>query len=193
MKLVVGLGNPGPRYLRTRHNVGFRIADCFAGGHAIGFGEERFSGVFGSGRVAEIEVALLKPLTFMNRSGSSVGAAVAALLVGDPSDDLIVVYDDLDLPFGRVRVRPEGGAGGHRGMEDVIERLATAGFARLRFGIGRPPEGEDPVAYVLTPFSSVEEDALVARIEDAARAVACVIQDGVVAAMNRFNAPPERD
>jgi PTH1 family peptidyl-tRNA hydrolase len=193
VKLVVGLGNPGPRYARTRHNVGFRIADCFARGHEIHFSEERFSGVFGSGRVAEIEVALLKPLTFMNRSGSSVGDAVAALPVGDPSDDLLVIYDDLDLPFGRVRVRPAGGAGGHRGLEDVIERLGTGRFARLRFGLGRPPEGEDPVKYVLTPFSPVEEDALVARIADAARAVACVIEDGVVAAMDRFNAPPERD
>ncbi|MFQ5417695.1 MAG: aminoacyl-tRNA hydrolase, partial [Myxococcota bacterium] len=128
MKLVVGLGNPGRSYAPTRHNVGFRITDGFARGRGIELGAFRFGGCFGRGRVVgregeEISVGVLEPHTFMNRSGQAVAAALRELPVGDPATDVLVVYDDVDLPFGRLRVRPSGGSGGHRGLARVIEHL----------------------------------------------------------------------
>ena len=187
MKLVVGLGNPGPRYADTRHNVGVRVAEQFAAARGIDLAAQRFSGRLGSGRFLDLEVSVLVPETFMNRSGESVSQAVRELPVADPARDLLVVYDDLDLPFGRLRLRPSGGAGGHRGMGDVIDKLGRADFPRLRFGVGRPPEAVDPVEYVLESFTREQCLVLPERIESASRAVECALRDGVVSAMNRFN------
>ena len=188
MKLVVGLGNPGPEYADTRHNVGFQVVERLARRHGIGLRRERrLSGLCGQGRVRGVPVALLEPQTWMNLSGRSVVAAVDALPVGDLTSDLVVVYDDLDLPFGRLRVRPGGGAGGHRGLADIQERLGRSDFPRVRFGIGRPPPGEDPVDYVLAPFTSEERAALAAHLERACDAIETLLAEGVTAAMNRFN------
>ena len=125
----------------------------------------------------------------MNRSGRAVRAALDAHPI-DPREDLLVVYDDLDLPFGRLRLRPAGGAGGHNGIGDIAEQLGHNEFARLRFGIGRPPAGEDPIAYVLAPFAPEEEQQLPARLDAACDAIDAAIGEGVLRAMNRVNAPP---
>lgn len=119
MKLIVGLGNPGPRYAETRHNVGARVVEAFARAHGIVLAQSPYRGRFGRGRVANEEVGLLLPETFMNRSGDAVVAVVDAFAGCEVEGDLVVVYDDLDLPFGRIRVRPSGGAGGHRGLGDI--------------------------------------------------------------------------
>ena len=190
MKLVVGLGNPGPDYERTRHNVGFRIVERVAARHRIALRREsRLHALFGAGRVAGVEAALLEPQTYMNLSGRAVRAALDAHPI-DPREDLLVVYDDLDLPFGRLRLRPSGGAGGHNGIADIAEQLGHDEFARLRFGIGRPPAGADPIGYVLAPFAPEEETQLPARLDAANDAIEWALAEGVARAMNRVNAPP---
>jgi PTH1 family peptidyl-tRNA hydrolase len=195
VKLVVGLGNPGPRYADTRHNVGVRVLECFAGEHGLALGARRFASRVGSGEVARgdgrLAVALLAPETFMNRSGEAVAEAVAELGIADVASDLLVVFDDVDLPFGRLRLRPSGGSGGHRGLADVIERLTRSDFARLRFGVGRPASELDTVDHVLEEFSIAEQAVLPEHIARAARAVAATLRSGVYAAMNEFNRDPD--
>jgi PTH1 family peptidyl-tRNA hydrolase len=190
MKLVVGLGNPGSRYVATRHNIGFDLVDAFAGRHQIAISQRMFLGHFGCGNLGELGVGLLKPETFMNASGSSVAAAFEALSDTEFPRDLVLIYDDLDLPFGQVRVRGKGGAGGHRGIGDVIEAMDGRDFARLRFGIGRPPAGQPTVDYVLSKFSTDEKKQLSGKIDWALAALECLLADGLNAAMNRFNYDP---
>lgn len=195
MKLVVGLGNPGRRYAATRHNVGFRVVERFAARHAIALDAQRFGGRFGRGRLvpdagAPLDVGVLEPLTFMNRSGAAVAEALAALPVAEPAQDLMLAFDDVDLPFGRLRLRLGGGAGGHRGLADVIEVLGRRDLPRLRFGVGRPAVPMDTTDWVLTEFSEAEEAALPGRVDAAADALECALVDGVQAAMNRFNRDP---
>ena len=192
MKLIVGLGNPGPRYARTRHNAGFRVAECFAARHAIELASERFGGSFGRGRVAApaggtLDVGVLEPQGFMNRSGDAVALALSKLPVEDPARDLIVILDDVDLAFGRLRLRHAGGAAGHKGLEHVIERLGRSDLPRLRFGIGRPTTPIDVAAWVLERFTPQEEQALPALVATAADALAAWLFEGLEAAMNRFN------
>jgi PTH1 family peptidyl-tRNA hydrolase len=186
---VVGLGNPGPRYAATRHNIGFRILERFGEEHGISLLSRRFFGLYGSGHVGDLAVGLLAPQTFMNHSGQAVAAALQALPELSPAADLLVIYDDLDLPSGRIRLRLAGGAGGHGGMADIIDALDTRDFARLRFGIGRPPPGWDVIDHVLTPFFA-EEEGLSDRITAAVRAVEVALFEGPVAAMDRFNREP---
>jgi len=193
VKLVVGLGNPGPRYRDTRHNVGFRVVEELAGRHRLALDESRFEGRYGVGAVAGADVALLLPQTFMNRSGDAVSLACEALPLSVPGD-LIVVYDDLDLPLARLRLRLAGGAGGHRGMQHIIGELGSRDFPRVRFGIGRPEVGRDPVEYVLAPFSPAEASGLRAGVLRAVEALECALRDGIRTAMDRFNpAPVEPD
>jgi len=190
-RLVIGLGNPGADYAATRHNVGFRVLERLA---------QRTGGEFGfdpglAARIARVSLAsvdcvLLAPQTFMNRSGQSVGAALAHWPSLVPERDLLVVYDDLDLPSGRLRLRPGGGAGGHRGMADITRALGTQEIPRLRFGIGHPGSQAAVVDWVLQPFSpEEEEDVLPGAIDRAADAVMSVVEDGLVVAMDRFNRP----
>jgi PTH1 family peptidyl-tRNA hydrolase len=191
VKLVVGLGNPGGEYEHTRHNVGFRIVERVAARHRIVLRRERrLHAHLGVGTIAGAETALLEPQTYMNLSGRAVLAVLDAYPL-DPATDLLVVYDDLDLPFGRLRLRTAGGAGGHNGLGDIQDQLGRSDFARLRFGIGRPPAGEDPVAYVLAPFTADEATSLEDRLERAADAVEAVIAEGALRAMNRVNATPK--
>jgi len=193
MKLIVGLGNPGPRYADTRHNVGRRIVAAFAEAHGIELRSEAHQGLFGQGRSPRLglDIALLLPETYMNLSGESVSAALAAFPDLDPAQDLVVVFDDLDLPFARIRVRGGGGAGGQRGLANIIEALGRKDFARLRFGIGRPPAGEPVVDYVLDAFAEAEAAALPGAFERAIEALEVTVRQGVAAAMNRFNSDPE--
>jgi PTH1 family peptidyl-tRNA hydrolase len=190
VKLVVGLGNPGAEYEHTRHNVGFRIIEYIAARHRIALRREgRLHAKFGVGSIAGSETALLEPQTYMNLSGRAVLATLDAYPV-DPATDLLVVYDDLDLPFGRLRLRASGGAGGHNGIGDIQQQLGRHDFARLRFGIGRPPTGEDPIAHVLAEFSADEQAKLGAHLDAANDAVELALAEGVVRAMNRVNAGP---
>ena len=195
MKLVVGLGNPGPRYADTRHNVGVRVLERFASDHGLALDAHRYASRFGSGSIANggerLDVALLAPETFMNRSGEAVAQAVAALELADVAADLVVVFDDVDLPFGRLRLRPGGGAGGHRGLADVIEQLERRDFARLRFGVGRPAPEQDTKGHVLEEFSPAERQVLPDHIARAARALDATLRVGVYAAMNEFNRDPD--
>ena len=199
LKLVVGLGNPGPKYRDTRHNIGFRIARKFSQTCGIALDEERFLGRFGRGTLRGsdehgIDVGILQPETFMNRSGEATAAAIRELGIEDCARDLLVVIDDVDLPFGRLRLRAMGGAGGHRGLADILDHLADFGVTavpRLRFGVGRPETGEDTAAHVLEPFSVLEELHLPGRIDLASEALEVALREGVPAAMTRFNRDPE--
>jgi len=192
VKLVVGLGNPGPRYAKTRHNAGFRIAECFAARHAIALDSERFGARFGRGRIATqtggtLDVGVLEPQEFMNRSGDAVALALSKLPVEDPSRDLLVTLDDVDLPFGRLRLRAGGGAAGHKGLAHLIERLGRDDLPRLRFGIGRPLTPIDVVDWVLQRFSPEEEQVLGGLVATAADSIDAWLGEGLEAAMNRFN------
>jgi len=195
VKLVVGLGNPGARYARTRHNAGCRVALRFADLHGIALSRERFGGRFGRARIAcgaggELDVGVLLPQSFMNLSGEAVALALQGLPVADPSRDLVLVLDDVDLPFGRLRLRAGGGAGGHRGLAHVLERLGRSDLPRLRFGVGRPAGPQDTADYVLEGFSEAEERELPPRLEAAAQALAMALGEGIEAAANRFNRDP---
>ncbi len=195
MKLVVGLGNPGPRYAGTRHNVGFRIAERFAQRQGFSLDERRFGGRFGRGRAGlgaglRCDVGVLLPERFMNRSGQVVSEALGMLPVEAIERDLLVVFDDVDLPFGRLRLRPGGGAGGHRGLSDVIASLGRDDFPRLRFGVGRPELPMETADWVLQRFSAVEEAVLGERIDAASEAIEAALALGVSVAMNRVNRDP---
>jgi PTH1 family peptidyl-tRNA hydrolase len=194
VKLVVGLGNPGRRYARTRHNVGWRVAERFAAAHGLRLDREDYGGRFGRGPIAcgerVLDVGVLEPLEFMNRSGDAVAEALAELAVEDPGADLLVLFDDVDLPFGRLRLRAGGGAGGHRGLAHVIERLGRDDFPRLRFGVGRPLDATDTADWVLQAFAPDEEVALPDLLTRAAEAATSALCDGIAAAMNAWNRDP---
>ncbi len=190
MLLAVGLGNPGPEYAATRHNVGFMVVDRLAG--SLGVGWERVGGpaLEAAALVSGVALRLLKPLTYMNLSGRAVAAALRRHNLGPGS--LCVVHDDLDLPCGALRLRPGGGAGGHRGVMSIIEELGSADFARVRVGIGRPAGGQDAVDYVLSPFPAAEWALVGPVVDRAAEAVLAIARDGLAAAMNRFNSRGNR-
>jgi PTH1 family peptidyl-tRNA hydrolase len=187
VKLIVGLGNPGRRHARSRHNAGFRVLDALAERARAGPAEERFAGRYAECELAGGRVGLLAPQTFMNRSGEAVAEALAVLPIADPAADLLVVFDDADLPLGRLRLRARGSSGGHNGLADILDRLGTDAVPRLRFGIGRPAQPRDTVDWVLEPFAAEEEALLKQALPRAADAVACFVAEGIAAAMNRFN------
>jgi PTH1 family peptidyl-tRNA hydrolase len=192
VKLVVGLGNPGREYAATRHNVGVRVVERLAARHGIALASRKFSGRFGRGRIAGADVGLLLPETFMNLSGDSLTEALRLLPVGEIAEDLLVVFDDVDLPFGRIRLRPSGRAGGHRGLGDVIRKLGREDVPRLRFGVGRPEHpGMSTADFVLQAFAKDEEAKLTSRLDDAAHAIETVFTDGLRTAMDRFNRSDE--
>lgn len=182
MLLVVGLGNPGPKYEKTRHNVGFMVLDRVAEALQAGPFRDKFSGVFA--RANKPDVALLKPLTFMNLSGEAVQQAMRFFKLG--VEDVLVVYDELDLPFGDVRLKKGGGAAGHNGVKSLIAHCGGDGFARLRVGIGKPRHG-DASPHVLGEFSSAERAQLADVLDHAALGVHAVIDKGIAQAMNAFN------
>ncbi len=184
MKLLVGLGNPGDKYRATRHNVGFMVVDELARRHRIQVKKRGYQGFYGVGRLETEQATLLLPQTFMNRSGVSVNAAYQSLGLGP--EDLIVVYDDLDLPFGRLRIRDGGGHGGHNGLKDIVAVLGSRDFVRLRVGIGRP-EHDNITAHVLSGFSGTEQKQLPRLLEGAVAALETILRDGVSVGMNKFN------
>ncbi len=186
MKVICGLGNPGPEYDATRHNVGWWLVDRLSS--EWGLGPFRRSGpvLAAGGIVGDREVLLLKPLTFMNRSGAAL-----APLRNDPDveveRDLMVVVDDVALDVGRVRIRPSGSPGGHNGLKSVEGTLGTRDYARLRVGVGAPPEGVPMMDWVLSEFEAEDEDAVLALMPDLAAAVRCWMDEGIEAAMSRYN------
>jgi PTH1 family peptidyl-tRNA hydrolase len=185
VKIVVGLGNPGQEYSITRHNLGFMVADRLASIHSFPVSRKKFKSKIALGSISGKEVLLVKPQTFMNLSGEAVGRLVR--FYKRPLSDLLVVYDDVDIPFGAIRLRPSGGAAGHKGMESIIDNLGSDEFPRLRIGIrGSEPRG-DLSKYVLRRFTPEEKDSLNEIIDKSCNAVEAALTESFEAAMNRFN------
>lgn len=186
MYIVVGLGNPTRKYEHTRHNVGFDVIDFLAEQYNISMNMAKFKGVCGVGMIEGTKVLLLKPQTFMNLSGNSVGEAVDFYKV-DTAEELVVVYDDIDLTPGSLRIRKKGSAGGHNGMKDIIAHLGTQEFLRIRVGVGAKPEGWDLADHVLSRFSEGDRELVEDAVRNGADAVKMMVQGQVDAAMNQYN------
>lgn len=185
MKLIVGLGNPGSKYDGTRHNIGFMVVRHLAAEAGIALKRQGHQGVYGVGRCGKEESTLLLPQTFMNLSGASVCSAYQSL--GILPGDLIVVHDDIDLPFGRLRIRRSGGHGGHNGLRSITSSINAADFYRIKVGVGRPVGDTDVAAHVLCSFNSVERKHLDTVISAACEVVITLIDHGEARAMNDFN------
>jgi PTH1 family peptidyl-tRNA hydrolase len=191
VKLIVGLGNPGKSYARNRHNVGFFCVNHFARLHSIRLDRRQCRARVGAADVRGEKVVLAKPGTFVNLSGQSVACLVHKYHVA--LSDLLIIYDDLDLPLGKIRLRQSGSSGGHKGMNSIISTLGSEGFSRIRVGIGRPQgerqsAGEDDIVnYVLSDFSAEEEAIVRPAIARVAEAIDCFLNRGIEAAMNEFN------
>lgn len=183
--LIVGLGNPGAQYRYNRHNVGFMLADRLADRLGVKFTRLESKALVTKGEHEGRRIVLAKPHTFMNLSGQSVGALVRFYKV--PLSNLLVAYDDVDLPLGTVRMRPDGGSAGQKGMASIIERLGTQEIPRLRLGVGRPPGRMDAADYVLQDFPAGEKELLQATLDRAADAALVFVMEGLEAAMNRYN------
>jgi PTH1 family peptidyl-tRNA hydrolase len=191
VKLIVGLGNPGRAYGRDRHNIGFRCLNYFASLHCIRFDRRQCQARVGIGETGGNTLLLAKPRTFVNLSGNAV--ACLARRHDIPLDGLLVVYDDLDLPLGKIRLRSGGGSGGHKGIKSIISALGTEDFPRIRMGIGRPQveeqaSGKDIIVdYVLGDLSPQEEEVIKPAIARVAEAIDCVLSQGIEVAMSKFN------
>ncbi|MEX5215632.1 MAG: aminoacyl-tRNA hydrolase [Nitrospiraceae bacterium] len=184
MWILVGLGNPGSRYAMTRHNVGALTLKRAASSWSIPV-RQAGARMFGEGSIGSNRVLLAGPLGWMNESGPPLRALLNDHQVSP--DRLIVIHDDLDLEFGRLRLRRSGGSGGHNGLKSILESLGTPDFCRIKIGIGRPAPGQDSADYVLEPFSDEEAERLPDLLERAVRSVECVVTEGIEVAMNRFN------
>lgn len=187
MKLVVGLGNPGRQYQNTRHNVGFEAIGELARRHGASRPKVKFEAEIAEAAIGGEKALLMAPQTFMNLSGRSVGQCVGFYQL--PLDEVLVLCDDMNLQFGQLRLRGGGSAGGQKGLKNIIDHLGTERFARLRIGIGRPPEGVDSVQFVLGQFNKSERAAMDTAILAAADGVELWIRDGLAQAMNQVNAP----
>lgn len=192
MKLIVGLGNPGRNYAQNRHNIGFRCLNHFARAQGIRFDRKQGGARIGAGEVAGSEVILAKPQTYMNLSGESVSRLVKRFDIN--LNDLIVIHDDLNLPLGKIRIRPVGSSGGHKGVDSIIFSLGSQDFPRLRVGIGRPIVLENSVmadeaiiAYVLSDFSPDEKQTVTTVLPRVSEAIYCLLTEGPTAAMNKYN------
>ena len=185
VKLVVGLGNPGKKYGRTRHNLGFLVVDHIARQNQVAIKKKLCDALVGEWSKDGKRILLIQPQTYMNRSGESIKALLDDLRL-TPAD-LVVIHDDLDLAFGRIRIRPGGGAGGHRGVLSIMENLGGPQFYRVRIGIGRPPDGVDAVDFVLEPFLPQEVERLDELVSRASDAVVSLLREGGQRAMEQFN------
>ncbi len=185
MKLIAGLGNPGPEYAPTRHNIGWMVVDAFASKFRIRLDKHEKNAMTGEGRVAGGSVLVAKPLTYMNLSGDAVRLLVNAYT--ESLDDLIVVYDDIDLPLGKLRIRPSGSAGTHNGMRSIVSALATEKFARLRIGIGGIDSTGRLRDYVLGEFTADEQTVVQRAVERSVEALVLFCRGDLKRAMNEFN------
>ncbi len=183
-QIVVGLGNPGRQYAKTRHNVGFMAIDFLAAKYGAGF-RGKFQAELGEAVIGGAKCLLVKPQTYMNLSGRAVRDVLSWHKLG--SENLIVIYDDMDISFGGIRLRSQGGSAGHNGLKSIIGELDTQEFCRIRIGIGRPPQGWDPADYVLGTFPKEDLPKLENVLSDAGEAVAATITEGITKAANRYN------
>ena len=183
--LIAGLGNPGPEYRQNRHNVGFMVVDALASALDISIQRVEMRALLGKGTLDGERLILAKPQTYMNNSGQAVASLARFYKI--PQEKLLVVHDDLDLPFGTLRLRPFGGTGGQRGMESIVEKLGTRSFPRLRVGIGRPPGRMDPADYVLHNFNPDQQEFIPEVLGRAVKAIQCFILKDIETAMNEFN------
>jgi PTH1 family peptidyl-tRNA hydrolase len=185
MNLIIGLGNPGKAYANNRHNIGFRCLNKLAKVYGIPLAQRGCQAQFGIGQIADTEVVLAKPRTFMNLSGKSVKLLMQRFQVA-PSN-VLIIHDDLDLPLGKLRLYSGGGSGGHKGVESIITEVGSRDFPRVRVGIGRPQEGGDATVYVLSDFSPEERAVIEDTIAMVTEAVLYLLREGIVAAMNKYN------
>ena len=184
--LIVFLGNPGPRYEMTRHNAGFMAADAMAKEKNLSINKARFKALTATCEIGGESVLLMKPQTFMNLSGEAVSQAVRFYKI--PPEHVIVVSDEISLPIGKLRIRTKGSAGGHNGLKDIIAKLGTDAFPRIRIGVGAPPHPDyDMADWVLSTFKNQDAEDMLAAAARAAEAVQCYITQGADRAMNRFN------
>jgi peptidyl-tRNA hydrolase, PTH1 family len=188
LRLVVGLGNPGAKYAATRHNIGFRVVDRLADDFGISFGREKFNAVFGRGRVEGQDVVLAKPMAFMNLSGPPVRAVAEFFRISLQA--MVIVHDDIDLDYGRLKIKVKGGHGGHNGIRSVINAFSGGDFTRLRVGIGRSGAGAQVADYVLDQFTREEAAELPHLIGRARDAVVTILCKGTKVGMNQFNMKP---
>jgi PTH1 family peptidyl-tRNA hydrolase len=184
-RLIIGLGNPGKEYQRTRHNMGFVVIDRLAEAHRISLDKRKFSVVFGRGRMGSQPVILAKPMAFMNRSGPAVRDLARFFRHGP--QNILVIHDDIDIVFGKIKIKEKGGNGGHNGVKSLIEALGSGEFTRLRVGIGRPEIGQEVRAYVLSKFDPQQETLLEDVVSAAQDAVETILFKGVLEAMNQFH------
>ena len=185
MYIIAGLGNPEKKYDNTRHNIGFRIIDALADRHGIQFDINKHKGLCAKGVIEGEKVILVKPLTYMNLSGECI-RAVCDFYKVEP-EQVIILFDDISLDVGKLRIRKKGSAGGHNGIKSIIAHLGSDNFPRLKFGVGDKPAGGDLVDHVLGRFSKEDEDKAASGIEKACDAVECMISQGIDAAMNKYN------
>ena len=185
IRLIVGLGNPGPQYENTRHNAGFMLVDKLAGEFGIAVTKNKFDVLYGRGVIEDSEVMLAKPMAFMNRSGWPVQQLAAYFKIN--SKDLIVVHDDIDLAFGRIKIKEKGGHGGHKGLKSIINAVGEDEFVRLRVGVGRSEAGSNVTDHVLGPFFDDESKQLDSVLIRARDAMVTILTEGSKVGMNRFN------
>lgn len=185
MRAIIGLGNPGEEYAGTRHNVGFWVVSLLARRHGIRLNRHRYNARYGQGEIKGVPVLLVHPMTFMNRSGEAVRPLLKAYAL--TPQQMLVVYDDMALPLGTLRLRARGSAGGHNGMRSIIAALGTEEFPRLRVGIGAPPPEIDPADYVLSPFEEGEKPLMRQMLEHAADACEAWLTEPIEQVMSRFN------
>ena len=183
MKLIVGLGNPGSEYENTRHNAGFKVIDSISKEYNIEINRQKFKGIYGEGFIANEKVILLKPTTYMNLSGESIREVVDFYKLSN--EDIVVIYDDISLDIGRLRLREKGSAGGHNGIKNIIVNLGTDVFPRIKVGVGQP--NVELVKYVLGKFSKEEMEVLSQSIDAAVKATEEIIKNDFKEAMNKFN------
>ena len=186
MYLIVGLGNPGMKYDATKHNMGFKVIDELVETYGIPSSGTSLKGMYGKGMIGSEKVILIKPMTYMNNSGECVRAFVD-YYKADPEEEVIIIYDDITLEPGSIRIRKKGSAGGHNGIKSIIAHLGTEKFKRIRVGVGEKPKDWDLADFVLSPFEPEEKDAVREGIEKAAKAVEVMLTDGADAAMNQYN------
>ena len=187
--LIVGLGNPGRQYVDTRHNIGFMVIDALTNAYGLKFDGNKAKAFFAEGTVAGKRVIIAKPQTYMNESGFAVRGLMDFYKI--PLTHLMVVSDDLDIPLGTLRIRPKGGAGGQKGLRNIIAQTGSEDFARMRVGIGRPPGRMEAAAYVLQPFLKQDEVLLQETLSRAIKAIELWLTDGIDTAMNRQNGTAE--
>ena len=185
MKLIVGLGNPGSEYAKTKHNVGWRFVDRMSERIGATGWKEKEKGMVAEGRVGAEKVLLVKPMTYMNNSGECVGPLMRWYKLGP--EDVLVVHDDMDIPAGTIRIRKKGSAGGHNGIKSLIAHIGSEKFIRVRIGIGRPLPGRTVINHVLEPFAAEDVPRIAEAIEYLQPAVDCIINEDVDMAMNRYN------